>query len=87
MSAMFEKSAALGIRKPVVGHQADQQRTDQAAHRRSQPADHDDDEDQHVDLRAQLRHHRLLVQPHSAPPSPASIEPATNTPTNRWRMR
>ena len=25
--------------------------------------------------------------PHSAPPSPASAEPATNTPTKRRRMR
>ncbi|MNI51406.1 hypothetical protein D3C73_1061340 [compost metagenome] len=52
----------LGKQKArVVGHQADQQRADQAADRGPQAADHDDDENQHVHLRTQLWHDRLLV--------------------------
>jgi hypothetical protein len=67
----------------VVGHQPHQQCPNQRPTRGAQPADDDDDENQHVHLRTHLRHHTLLVQaPHHARPDPpAHCPPQTRRQT------
>ena len=87
ISRMLETSATLARGSRVVGDLRHQDRAEEAAADRAQAADDDDDEDEHDHLAADAGGQRLAVERPHVPPSPASAEPATNTATNRRRMR